>query len=82
MDRKDKKLIKEIIVVNVIVIAMSIFLWARYNNYIGVLITIISLWTSFVAIRIIMNKYGVCTYCYTSNRFKDRLIRKLMMMKL
>lgn len=78
MDRKDKKLIKEIIIANIIVGAISIFLCVRYDNYIGILITIISLWTSFIVIRIIMNRHGALTYCYTSNHFKDRLIRKLI----
>lgn len=78
MDRKDRKLIRGIIVANVIVIAISIFLFIRYNNNIGILITIISLWTSFIAIRIIINRYGVCTCGYVSNHFKDRFLRKLM----
>jgi hypothetical protein len=74
MDRKGRKLIKEIIVINIIVIVISIFLLIRYNNNIGILITIISLWTSFTIVRIIMNKYGV----NKSNSIRDRLIRKLM----
>lgn len=78
MDRKDKKLIREIIATNVIVMIISIFLFTRYESNVGILIAIISLWASFIAIRIIVNRYGVCSYGYTSNCFSDRLIRKLM----
>ena len=78
MDRKDKKLIKGIIAMNIIVIIISIFLWTRYNSCVGILITVISLWTSLIAVRIIVNRYGVCTYGYTSDCFRDRLVRRLM----
>ena len=78
MDRKDKELIREIIAGNAIIAAISIFLWVRYYNHIGFLVTIISLWVSFVSIRIIMNRHGVCMYDYSSNSFKDRFVRKLL----
>lgn len=78
MDRKDRRLIRGIITTNIIVVAISIFLWARYNSYVGILITIISIWASFVAMRIIMNKYGVCEYRFANNCFMDRLIKKLI----
>lgn len=78
MDRKDKKLIKGIIAMNIIVIIISIFLWARYNSYVGILITVISLWTSIISTRIIVNRYGVSTYCYNGNCIRDRLMRRLM----
>ncbi len=78
MARNDKKLIKEIIAMNIIVIIISTLLWVKYHKYIGVLITVISLWASLIAIRIIMNRYGVCSYSYTGNCIRDRLIRKLM----
>ncbi len=78
MDRKDRKFFKRVIIKNVIVVVFSIFLWIRYGTYIGILITMISIWTSFIAIRIMMNRYGVCEYGYVSNNFRDRLIRKLI----
>jgi hypothetical protein len=78
MDRKDRKLIRGIIAANIIVAAVAIFLWARYNSYIGILIAIISMWTSFTVVRIMMNKYGVCEYYYGGNDLRDRFIRKLM----
>lgn len=78
MDRKDRKLIRGIIVTNIIVVAISIFLWARYDSYVGALITIVSIWSSFIAVRIMMNKYGVCEYQLVGNCFVDNLIKKLI----
>ena len=78
MDRKDKRLIREIIAGNVIIVAISIFLWARYNSHIGFLVTIMSIWISFMSIRIIMNRHGVCMYDCSGNCLKDRFVRKLL----
>jgi hypothetical protein len=78
MDRKDKRFIKGIIVANVIVVVISIFLWVRYSDNIGVLLTVISVWSSFITLRIIMNKYGVCEYRFVNNCLIDRLLKKLV----
>lgn len=78
MDRKDKKFIKGIIAINTIAVAISIFLWVVYNSYIGVLLTVISIWSSFIALRIIMNKYGVYEYRFANNYLIDRLLKKLV----
>jgi hypothetical protein len=78
MDRKDKKFIKGIIATNIIVVVISIFLWVKYNSHIGILITIVSIWSSFIAIRIRMNKYGVCEYRFANNYLIDRLLKKLV----
>ncbi len=78
MDRKNRKFFERVIIKNAIVVAFSIFLWIRYGTYIGILITMISIWASFIAIRIMMNKYGVCEYGCVSKNFRDRLIRKLI----
>lgn len=78
MERKDRKLIREIIAANVIVAAISVFLWAKYNSHIVILIAIMLMWTSFIAMRIMMNKYGVYEYYHGNGCFRDRFIRKLM----
>lgn len=78
MDRKDKRLIKEIIILDVIIVAISIFLWIMKGIHIGILISIILFWVSFISIRIIVNKYGIYSYEYTSNSFRNRIIKKLM----
>lgn len=76
MYRKDRRLIRGIILVNIIVVMISIFLWVRYDIHAGMLITIVSLWSSFVATRIIMNGHGA--YHCTKSYFVDRLIEKLV----
>jgi len=78
MDRKDRRLIRGIIVTNVIVVMISIFLWVRYVSYVGILIVTISILSSFVAIRIMANKYGVCEYRFTNNCLVDKAIKKLV----
>ena len=78
MDRKDRKLVRRIIIINVIIIMISIFLWIRYVNNIGVLITVISIWTSFLVIRIMANRYGVIEYRFANNHLVDRLLKKLV----
>lgn len=78
MDRKDERFIKGIIATNIIVIVISIFLWVIYSSYIGVLLTVISIWSSFIAVRIIINKYGVCEYRFADNYLIDRLLKKLV----
>lgn len=74
----DRKLVRGIIVINVIIVMLSIFLWVRYINYIGVLITIISIWISLFVIRIIVNRYGVSEYRFANNDLVDRLLKKLI----
>lgn len=78
MDRKDRKLVRAIVVINVIIIMISIFLWMKYVSYIGVLITVISIWTSFILIRIMANRYGVSEYRFAHNHLIDRLLKKLV----
>jgi hypothetical protein len=78
MDRKDRKLVRGIIIINVIIIMISIFLWIRYVNNIGVLFTVISIWTSFIAVRIMVNRYGVTEYRFANNQLIDRLLKKLV----
>ena len=78
MDRKDRKLIKEIIIMNAIIVAISIFLWIKYDRHIGFVVSVIILWASFLAIRIMVNRYGVYANGYKNGNILDRLIRKLM----
>jgi UPF0716 family protein affecting phage T7 exclusion len=78
MDRKDRRLIRGIILTNIIVVMVSIFLWVRYGRHIGILITIVLMWSSFIAVRIIMNRHGIYAYHCTRNCFVDRLIEKVM----
>jgi hypothetical protein len=78
MDRKDKRFVKGIVVTNVIVVVISIFLWTRFNSSIGVLLTVISIWSSFIALHIIINKYGAYEYRFANNYLIDRLLKKLL----
>lgn len=78
MDRNDRKLVRGIVVINAIIVIVSIFLWVRYASHIGILITVISIWTSFIVIRIIANRYGVIEYRFSSNILIDRLLKKLV----
>ncbi len=78
MDRKDKRLVKEIVVADIIIVIISIFLWIRYNVHIGIIVSIILLWASFISIRIITNKHGIYSLGYKSSSTRDKIIRKLM----
>jgi uncharacterized membrane protein len=78
MDRKDRKLVRAIIVINIIVVMISIFLWVKYANDVGILITVMSIWTSYFVIRIMANRYGVTEYRFAANQLVDRLLKKLV----
>lgn len=78
MDRNDRKLVAKIIIINVIIVILSIFLWIRYASHIGILITVISFWASFILMRIMVNRYGVIEYRFSNNALVDRLLKKLV----
>lgn len=78
MDRRDIRLIREIVAVDIVVIIISIFLWTRYHSDIGILITVVSMWTSFIFIRVVINKRRSLGYHLTDNCSIDRLIKKFV----
>jgi hypothetical protein len=74
----ERKLVRDIIVINIMIVIISIFLWFIYSTNIGILITVISMWASFIVIRIIANRYGVTEYHLSDNVLIDRLLKKLV----
>jgi hypothetical protein len=78
MDRKDRRLVRAIIIINIIVLLISILLWVKYASDVGILITVISIWSSFFIIRILANRYGVTEYRFATNQLMNRLLKKLV----
>ncbi len=78
MDGKYRRLIRGIVVINIMAVAMSIFLWVIYGSYAGILVVITVMWTSFTVVRIIMSRHRVYEYRCIGNCFVDRLVKKLI----
>ncbi len=51
IDKKNKIIFRRVAVLNIVTVAIALFLWFKYHNHIGGLFVIISAWSSWVYIK-------------------------------